>query len=186
MASWECCERVARRSHKMGHILSLKLFHPYSGINLAVLGTSRSEPPPHDYRDVIISRNIYHSLVSGYLYHKTGRECWLDADGNSYLGGVYPDVLSYDWERLIKTTTVDPPKNNRSLCQYLAEESEKDGLRMIIDLSFEKWYNAVIDSYDYALSAGSNDNNRTLFLCYEDLAADETQNSTLHQALAFL
>lgn len=65
MASWECCQRVARRSHKMGHILSLKLFVPYPGINLAILGTSRSEPLPHDYRDVIFSRNIYDSLVSG-------------------------------------------------------------------------------------------------------------------------
>ena len=32
-------------------------------------------------RSVVVARNVLKSVVSGYLYHKSGRECWVDEHG---------------------------------------------------------------------------------------------------------
>ena len=34
-----------------------------------------------DYRHVVIVRNMFESIVSGFLYHKSGHECWLSFNG---------------------------------------------------------------------------------------------------------
>jgi len=60
-----CCERVIRRSHKQGYVLTRELFQgTYSGVE--VTQNFRSEiPTTVDYRDVVITRDMYESLVSG-------------------------------------------------------------------------------------------------------------------------
>jgi len=86
-AKFNCCERRFCRTHKMGCLMSEHLFDAYKpqvrkytepsqfrfshqhldgnkGINLLEV----------DFREILLLRNIYSSLVSGYLYHVDGRE----------------------------------------------------------------------------------------------------------------
>jgi hypothetical protein len=67
-AADDCCQRVLRRSHKQGYILTRDIFKSYDGIN--VTQEFRTELPSIDYRDVIVTRDWYETLISGYLYHK--------------------------------------------------------------------------------------------------------------------
>jgi len=50
---------------------------------------STSPPPLQDFRDAYLFRDLFESLVSGYLYHRSGRECWLDPEGRT--GNPRPD-----------------------------------------------------------------------------------------------
>ena len=36
-----------------------------------------------DYRHVVVTRNWYDAIISGYLYHKSCKERWLDWFGES-------------------------------------------------------------------------------------------------------
>jgi len=65
-----CCERVLRRSHKMGYILTQRLFIREERIK--VTQNFRRSSPSSDFRDVILTRNWYESLISGeYSSHLT-------------------------------------------------------------------------------------------------------------------
>jgi uncharacterized protein YehS (DUF1456 family) len=39
------------------------------------------------------------------------------------------------------------PCNNRSFCQYLAEEEEETGIRMVMDFALSRWYKGVVPYY---------------------------------------
>lgn len=73
----KCCKRNILRQHKFGWILTRNLFKHIEGIDLVWL-TDKTHPPiDRDYWQVLITRNIQNAVVSGYLYHKSGRECML-------------------------------------------------------------------------------------------------------------
>jgi len=136
-----------------------------------------------DYRDVIVTRDWYDSLISGWLYHKGGRECETDAYGKS------SDILASrtfnnNWETLMTTIRPDPPRRNRSLCAYLQEESVRDGMRVYIDVAFGRWYQGLVDNWEIAQTL--QDKNRTLFVCYEKLTDRETYVKTASQILDWL
>jgi len=69
----ECCSRTFRRSHKMGCVMSMNLLEQYPGqYRLAAepkFFTYNLGLPETDYRDVIVLRDLYSSILSGYLYH---------------------------------------------------------------------------------------------------------------------
>jgi len=62
-ASLVCCERVIRRTHKMGYELTGKLFDKVSNIEISPV--FRDAVPNVDYRDVIITRDWYEAIISG-------------------------------------------------------------------------------------------------------------------------
>ena len=179
-----CCERNVRRSHKMGQVLTLGLFLPFHNI-VGVTGSFRQGPPVskqrRDYRDVMVIRNFYDALVSGYLYHKSGRECWLDTEGQPVKR--YSGILTTLWHQKLTLTNVQPAIHGRSLCTYLAEESEEDGMRVLIDFTFQRWYNAILANVDY-IQRRKEDHQRTLIVCYETLV--ESEQATMQRMLNFL
>lgn len=91
-ASRTCCRRELLVEHKSGTFLVRSIFHPTAastGIRLVARVDENSiptEPLPSspmagkggtidvDYRHVITTRNWYDAFISGYLYHKSGRE----------------------------------------------------------------------------------------------------------------
>ena len=64
-----CCVRYYRRPHKMGNIQSLSLLP--DGVRDLIRITSSeflTHSPPYDYRDVVLVRDLYDAVISGYLY----------------------------------------------------------------------------------------------------------------------
>lgn len=64
-----CCVRYYRRPHKMGNIQSLELLP--DGVRDLIRITSSdflTRPQEYDYRDVVLVRDLYSAIISGYLY----------------------------------------------------------------------------------------------------------------------
>lgn len=73
--------------------------------------------PQTDYRDVIVLRDLYSSILSGYLYHHKGFECKMEDKIRDYLG---------EWEKHL-SYQLQPPANGRSICQYLKRTQPATG-----------------------------------------------------------
>jgi len=162
----ECCQRMILRSHKFGWILATKLFR---SIDLQALHPETLANDT-DYRHVAITRNLYDAAVSGYLYHKSGRECWLKPNGKPLPTGKHRTI---EWDKEIShLDPLFPPRNGRSICTYLREESEEDGMRVYIDVVLTKmrWCGGVVPYWEAVQQRLQEDpRKRTKFVCYEDL-----------------
>lgn len=193
-ADFQCCERTFRPSHKMGFYATLSLMRQLGyvyGTNKIDMqqGFRRIDWPNFgkpenevDYRDVVVTRNIFEALISGYLYHKTGRECWLDPHGKPWQSEVdnllhYENYLSGALGQLL-----DPPNRDRSLCEYLANETEAVGMKVYIDWAFSVYYNKVMEHHRFAHSSEER-RSKALFVCFEKLTGQEDDlNELLWQA----
>jgi len=79
-SKFDCCERLIYRPHKMGFMLSQEIASKYKPLvqrsdtkrNYKTTSKNLSNLFPVDHRSVLLMRNIYSSLVSGYLYHAKG------------------------------------------------------------------------------------------------------------------
>jgi hypothetical protein len=213
-ASLECCQRTVRSSHKMGYILTRDLIHSMQQktsqnegksplVSLQVTQDKRWElPTTTDYRDVLVVRNVYDALVSGYLYHKSGRECWLDPFGKplgtapaavalnnstrtpSPYGANY--FMNGDWEKYLSLSELDPPKRGRSLCTYLNDESTLNGMRVYVHVAFGRWYNGIVRTLELVEKSESPDDPKTLLVCYEELLDPDSMIYTLRRMLEWL
>ena len=177
-SSKKCCKRGLFRTHKMGFALGETLFQnspyqKYIQLYQAVQDNlyNTSFLPQKDYRDVIILRNIYDALVSGYLYHKSGRECHLDENGNpkakAKVNKTYPHLKLWYQPRFIRYT-LNPPHDNRSFCNYLAEVSPRIGMRVYIEWVFSTNYRRTFSHWALAQQVEEM-RERTLSVCFEDL-----------------
>jgi len=96
----------------------------------------RTKPPNTksllDFRDVVLVRNWYDSLLSGYLYHKAGYECHLNQYGQPQQGQWrntnFADTLSIAKDRLD-----DGKYDNQTLCHFLASAPEEVGMLVYMD-----------------------------------------------------
>jgi len=156
-----------------------------------------------DFRMVVVVRNIYESLISGYLYHKSGKECWrqpndmLNTTTNTTNPAGY-QWTTYKWQQFafkrryysydIASTTM-AKTSWTSLCEYLASTSVDIGLRAYIEYVTRTKYVTVFDLKAYASSSSSASsggdrrkamsfkrelNRRIKFVCYEDLVGLDT------------
>lgn len=86
------------------------------------------------------------SIISGYLYHLEGKECWLDWYGNdgSWDANLFPSYHTKRWMRYIdilsqRTRVYD------TLCHCLANSTEEDGIRVYIDWVFHAFYGKTFE-----------------------------------------
>ncbi|GKY99790.1 hypothetical protein MPSEU_000932800 [Mayamaea pseudoterrestris] len=206
-APWDCCQRTIRSSHKMGYTLTRDLMRkiklPSSSLlNILVTQRKRWELPATDHRDVVVVRDVYDALVSGYLYHQSGRECSLDAFGvplreqfginsTAYVSNMSTAsskrsrfFMSSDWEKYMNRTALEPSKQGRDLCTYLQEESVLDGMRVYMDVAFGRWYDGLSDTLDLMqLPVAST---KMLFICYEELSDPDATAYTMRRMLEWL
>jgi len=170
----ECCQRAVLRSHKMGVELIgairksgaikprqyVRPFGKFKGDKLAnysylnklkrfkerILGGTgyQRQQSESDFRVILVVRNIYDACVSGYLYHKGGHECWLGVNGEPR-----EDMhLLSGWYWFIKSFRIEP--KNRTLCQFLKDESEELGMRAYIEYVFRAKYALLLANYALA------------------------------------
>ena len=147
----------------------------------------RELPTNTDFRHVAMTRNWFDSIVSAYLYHKSGHECWLSERGDENL----KHVLWRHWYVRLpfheRNGIPYPNHKNRSLCTYLSEESEQDGIRAIIDFALFRWYNGVVSYWKKAQARFHKDGiERVLFVCYEDLTDPYQQEEMFQRILQWL
>ena len=207
----QCCERILWRTHKFGTVLLGDLFANFRRSTTAPVDPTTSSfmfrvdtrPTPKssnftlptttllDYRHVMVTRNWMDAIVSGYLYHKAGYECTIDFRGTPTHHSKHfdmerhyhnkfwdtPNYLTYHYNYNISF----PPRHNRSLCDYLAQESEPAGIAVVVDLALSRWYKGVVAYHRLA-----NHSERTMFLCYEDLVDPWQQESIYYRILNFL
>ena len=150
-------------------------------------------------------RNIYESLISGYLYHKSGRECWLDPNGKPYLGAGahfrgfmnWPSTITFSVPASNQTSTPRVESMNRptgrrwpreSLCAVLARTPEAIGMRIYIEFLFRSLYKR--DGFLEQLALMQDDETfqqRSFVLCFDDLTSpdDDLSVGAMQQALDF-
>ena len=182
----DCCERVIWRTHKFGTILIGDLFQALRKSNaIQTQPTPKSPdyslPVDYDYRHLLVTRNWFDAIVSGYLYHRAGYECWIDPRGESsrHHHSKHYDMQAefhnkfWDTQHLAYHRRFDipyPPRTNRSLCQYLQEESTEDGIKVVMDIALSRWYKGVVAYHEQSVAMDRKESiQRSLFVCYEDL-----------------
>jgi len=152
-----------------------------------------------DYRHVLVTRNWFDAIVSGYLYHKAGYECTVEFRGSNQHHSKHYDMERHYHNKFWDTQHLTwheqyqipyPPRQNRSLCAYLAQESEQDGIPILMDVALSRWYKGVVEYHEKAMAAaaaaGVDGVKRSLFLCYEDLVDPMQQEPIFYQILNFL
>jgi hypothetical protein len=187
----KCCSRQVVRTHKMGYALMGELIDSYNlTLEKAELKATRSVPrvPNNggDFRMIFITRNMYDALTSGYLYHKSGRECWLGSTGQPKNISRTQPVNRKNWQNILAATPPVVPRNGRSICKYLAEESEQDGLRAFIEFSLVYYWKLHLQFYKQAFLPGSEWYGRFGFACYEGFADSGTQRVAMGRMMDFL
>jgi hypothetical protein len=142
----------------------------------------------------MVTRDWFDAIVSGYLYHKAGYECYIDFRGKDVTINRTEDwdmELNFHnkfWDTQLEYHEANdmyyPPRNNRSLCHYLQQESDEDGIKVIIDIALSWWYKGVIPYYLQAQEQLKQTHRRkSLFLCYEHLVNPFEQEATFHRML---
>ena len=124
-----CCKRSVYRWHKMGSLLTVDLLAPINFNRPRPVKVSRGLSLPQmerriverysemrktqQGRDVVVIRNYVEAIISGYLYHKSGRECWTDPRGIVRLESDYHySMKNVDWEKFVSPSS--SPQHSRS------------------------------------------------------------------------
>jgi hypothetical protein len=175
-----CCARTVLRAHKFGFRLAAEWLGKLrdagelvltASIDSTYLRTSSSESA--DYRHVVMVRNYVEAFVSGYLYHKSGRECWLDPEGApNHKTGRHQGNMEWVWAVQAAQARHGrfgryPRQRNRSLCQYLADESERNGMKVYVAYALEHWYYGLKSYLQQTKRSGLN-SSKSYFVCLED------------------
>jgi hypothetical protein len=175
-----CCARTVLRAHKFGFRLAAEWLGKLRDAGDLVLTVSidpiylsSSSSKSADYRHVVMVRNYVEAFVSGYLYHKSGRECWLDPEGapNHKTGRRQGNM---EWVWAVQAAQARhgrfgpyPRQRNRSLCQYLADESERNGMKVYVAYALEHWYSGLKSYLRQTKRSGLN-SSKSYYVCLED------------------
>jgi len=175
-ASLECCQRTFRRSHKFGCVATMNLLDQYGkGSNFKLAAEPKFfnynvKLPDSDYRDVIVLRDLWSGILSGYLYHFKGFECGMADKIRDYLG-EWDEHLSYK---------LQPPRGQKTLCQYLSRTgTETIGLRAYIDWVMRYYYTPIFSHWAMSREVPEMQK-RTLTVCYEDLMSKDKDTEAVH------
>lgn len=207
IGAYYCCQRAIVVVHKMGvtAVQSLKDLYFLRQMRRSVqtpeitshgrygsLFRMMYESPQHvdDYRQVVVTRNWYDSIISGYLYHRSGKECWLDWFGQPNHTGWLLRNQQEDWERRLLRPSDNAiaqlnitwnPGNGRDLCRYLADEPVAMGLRVYMAWAMTMYMNPLLE-FRKARQEREEQNgwNRTKYVCYEELTDTNMHSDVFH------
>ena len=108
-------------------------------------------PPKHDlkYRaDVVVTRNAYEAVASGYAYHRKGAECWVDQDfrPNPYPHGGNDHMRRLEWWAPLNVTREQARAFSHitNFCEVLVSLPESIGLHVYAEYAYHKWYSAAM------------------------------------------
>jgi hypothetical protein len=105
------------------------------------------ESPP--CKKIFLIRHLVDAVTSGFVYHASGRECWLDHNGEpnpGYAGAGCYGVAESAWGHGGNPWGCHSQIDGQNLCAYLGDGNIKMQARVdkYVDYAFEKWYRRVI------------------------------------------
>jgi hypothetical protein len=151
--------------------------------------------------------------VSGYLYHKSGRECWLSEYGRANWTTKSGQEGNLGWEVQVERSQSKYPRidlqgmltqasnaSNVSLCRFLADHaSELDGMKAYIAFGLAKLYPGLMQYLQIASernaegeaarsnsSAAPDAAQKSLFVCIEEFADPIKKRDLYYEMMAFL
>ena len=175
-------------THKFGYELTIKFieerFQDVLNQTRKFYGETRLDKvfqlriaPRVDEPFVTVVRDMIDATVSGYLYHKTGHECWIDHNGrpNPSPKGGNDWLRRENWtERVSKVPVVQDAETisfpQYNLCQALNATNETIGMGIYLEFARNSFYRS-------AAALRSRTEDPTLFVCFEEMAErpDETE-----------
>mmetsp|Transcript_6141 Transcript_6141/g.10309 ORF Transcript_6141/g.10309 Transcript_6141/m.10309 type:complete len:477 (-) Transcript_6141:439-1869(-) len=166
--------------HKMGMVaaseLGQSLYIPEDRINIGNNPAKHLMPIP----TVLLIRNVINSIVSGYVYHKAGIECY----HQGILAGQQVERL---WKESAWNTTVTfvphPPSAGRNLCRYLATTSEIEGIAVYAEFALRKFITRVAN---IAAQQSNSTGARILLICLEEVTDPKRCRGALQRMDNFL
>lgn len=172
----KCCDRTLQRQHKFGWVLANRLFGiPPKEIALKKASVENfPEEGVRDYRHVVLVRNVHSAIVSGYLYHKSGHEC---SDKP-----IHKWTTATEWIKMLSHVE-RPFSTNLSLCAYLANASESDGIKAYADASLRIYRNNIPIWNEVQKRVKQDGEEKAIFVCMEDLSNPDTQLGTYEEVM---
>lgn len=138
--------------------------------------------PQSDYRDVLVLRNLYSSIVSGYLYHYKGFECGMAHKMEAFR------FLKH-WDEHISYELDPKPGFNHTLCRYLQNngrffEKRIVSVRAYVDWVMRYYYSGILSHWALAQQIPEV-REHTLTVCYEDLMSEDRDLKSVHSIVDF-
>ena len=195
-ATEECCDRSVLSQHKFGDLLARNMFRSMEeiyGVQKRYINGPGRLPPLYvngnvqDYRYIIIGRNIFASLVAGFQYHRAGHECGIAFNGERRSDFDDP---SFDWYAKLSPqgkTGLAPPREGRTICEYLVDESEEVGLRVYMRYALANFYHGIKPLFqNIEERQKSTQLVREMVICEEDMANSTNAKQVFDQVNDFL
>ena len=184
-----CCYRLVARSHKMGHEWSLdieKSLRPILVDNdvapfrltttaATVASVRKWSASIGDFRIILILRNIYEAFASGYLYHQSGRECWLDSFGAPFKANRKYPTNDNKWRPYVSFPLANSDRIT-SLCEVLKEQPVEIGMRAYIEFVMKRNYKSHgIFEHLMLVNHVSWIQDRTKIVCFENVTLEPVE-----------
>jgi hypothetical protein len=185
------CQRAFLVVHKMGYVYAediVKRVYPRDRVvHREIVGLPAwtdgfnkvYRTPKTDYRHVLVTRDFQEAVLSGYFYHRTGRECWLNWNGERGVNGTnFPGWLMKQtaWSNRITAANRKlfpvPPARGRNLCRFLMEEPPRVGFRAYLEWTYNLHLAPLWSFYQDRQRSESGRVKKTLHVCYDEIVND--------------
>ena len=199
------CNRCVNRvvvNHKMGWIMTRDILdkHFANQTNIAgsfhIMSKESHWPASHAsrwyensallrnvHRDVVVTRNFVDAFVSGYLFHKSGKECNPHAFQRNCVEQNIQNCTHHSssiWHTILKRPENGdiveriPQDQRATLCQFLKRSDTRLGMQIYMDYATQTWYHPHVDYYRQIQGT-----NVALSICYDDLNNHHKKPETL-------
>ena len=122
-------------THKFGFVLGRKLAKHVWGHEKA----PQVKDPNHNVTkpSIFLVRNLFDAVVSGYLYHKAGKECTVQARSNRHMRKPHREVK--DWSKHV-SQNFTKAESHTHICKVLQHRTERDGVYLYAEFAWRLWY----------------------------------------------
>ncbi|XRB24904.1 hypothetical protein RI054_40g147600 [Pseudoscourfieldia marina] len=123
-------------THKFGYILGHKLAANVWGHEKA----TQVKDPNHNVTkpSIFLVRNLLDAVVSGYLYHKAGKECTVRPNSNRHMRKPNGEVKN--WFKHVETQNFTKDESHTHICKVLQHRTERDGVYLYAEFAWRLWY----------------------------------------------
>lgn len=123
-------------THKFGYVLGHELAANVWGHEKA----TQVKDPNHNVTkpSIFLVRNLFDAVVSGYLYHKAGKECTVQAKSNRQMLKPHGEVKY--WYKHVETQNFTKDESHTHICKVLQHRTERDGVYLYAEFAWRLWY----------------------------------------------
>ena len=125
-------------THKFGYVLGHKLAANVWGHEKAT-AVKISNPNPNVTKpSIFLVRNLFDAVVTGYLYHKAGKQC---PSSNKHQHKRTHKGQIWTWFQHV-SQNFTKAESHMHICDVLQHRTEKDGVYLYAEFAWRQWYHA--------------------------------------------